>query len=85
MKIIARLQSGKLHGLTLMHGAWPNDPNSLCAALPTENASFVGYFEAGTPVGFVWKGLLGEPLNRAWIFGEVDGEGEFTGNAGTRI
>jgi len=36
---------------------------------------FIGHYFKGQPRGFCWKGLSGS----SWIYGEVNSEGEFTG------
>ena len=75
IRIQGRLQNGKLHGLVVMIGIFSNDPQSLCSASRFQGTSFIGHFVNGHPVGTCWKGLIGG----SWIVGEVDDEGEFTG------
>ncbi len=79
MKIYGRLQSGKLHGLVIMHGLLSNDPKSSCAVTTFDGVGFVGYFDRGNPTGFGWKGLFGGVKSSAWIHGEVDSTGKFSG------
>ena len=58
-----------------MRGVFSNDPKSFCSASKFPGLSFVGQFVDGFPAGTCWKGLIGG----SWIVGEVDSEGEFTG------
>ena len=74
--IHGRLQHGQLHGMVLMNGILSNDPQSLCSRTVFSGLEFIGHYSHGQPRGICWKRLMGE----SWIYGEVDSEGEFTGN-----
>ena len=58
-----------------MRGTLSNDPQSLCSQSSFEGNMFVGQYSNGIPKGTCWRGLLGG----SWLYGEVDGRGEFTG------
>ena len=55
------------------------DPESVCSSTSFEGVGFVGFYEDGKPVGICWRGLFGSVGNGAWIHGEVDSQGIFTG------
>ena len=85
ISVQGRLKSGKLHGLVIIRGRMTNDPRSVCFSTSFEGIGFVGYYEDGKPVGTAWKGLFGAVGNGAWIYGEVDNQGAFTGELRTVI
>jgi hypothetical protein len=71
-----RLRMGRLHGFVVMNGMVTNDPKSPCAqSVFHEGLGFIGHFKDGIPHGVCWRGLTGG----AWIYGEVNDEGLFTG------
>ena len=74
--ITGQLKESKLHGFVKMYGAVSADPESLCASNIDPILSFIGYFEAGIPSGICWRGLIGG----AWLYGQVDANGDFTGS-----
>ena len=71
-----RLRRGRLHGLVVINGVLSNDPRSLCEKAVTIGLGFVGHFKDGVAVGPCWRELLGG----AWIYGQVNEEGQFSGN-----
>ena len=60
-------------------GKFSNDPECLCSDVSVDGVGFIGYFNEGIPTGFGWKGVFGGIGNGAWIYGEVDSQGDFTG------
>jgi hypothetical protein len=62
-------------GFVVVHGVLSNDWKWACAQTVTRGLGFVGHFKSGKPHGTCWRELVGG----AWIYGEVDGEGHFTG------
>ena len=71
-----RLRRGQLHGLIVLNGILSNDPQSYCKNEVVNGLGFVGHFKDGVPHGICWRGLVGG----AWIYGQVNEEGHFTGN-----
>ena len=74
------LKNGKLHGLVQMYGILPLDLNGHCkkANFDYNGLSFIGNYESGIPMGPSWRRLVGG----AWIYGNVNKNGEFTGTNG---
>ncbi len=72
-----RLRKGRLHGFVVINGVVSNDPKSSCQNSIFKGLGFVGHYKDGIPHGVCWKGLIGG----AWIYGEVNEEGHFTGMA----
>ena len=79
ISIQGRLKLGKLNGFVFMQGRMTADPKSVCSSTSFEGIGFIGYYEAGKTVGIGWRGLFGTVGNGAWIYGETDGQGTFTG------
>lgn len=76
--LISRLRNGRLHGPVRAFGRVTNDQHSDCGAIIRGGQlAFVGFYEDGAPVGHAWRGLVGD----AWIHGQVDAKGEFTGES----
>ena len=67
--------TGKFHGFVVINGILSNDPKSSCAPSVNPGLGFIGHFNDGIPVGVCWRELLGG----AWIYGEVNKEGLFSG------
>eukprot|EP00095_Tigriopus_kingsejongensis_P003382 maker-scaffold153_size302544-snap-gene-2.26 protein:Tk03382 transcript:maker-scaffold153_size302544-snap-gene-2.26-mRNA-1 annotation:"hypothetical protein BRAFLDRAFT_120570" len=75
--VLGRLLNGRLHGPVRAFGSIPSDPKHRCSSKVRGGAlSFVGYYSNGKPTGLAWRGLVGG----SWIHGEVDDNGEFTGD-----
>ena len=70
-----RLRHGQLHGLVVINGGMSNDPRSRCQQAVITGLGFVGHFRDGVAVGPCWRELLGG----AWIYGEVNEQGLFSG------
>ena len=70
-----RLRKGRLHGFVVINGILSNDPKSHCQSSITKGLGFIGHYKDGIPHGVCWRGLVGG----AWIYGEVNEEGLFTG------
>ena len=75
MYILGKLKNGKLHGLIQTYGILSRDPIGQCPGSIFKGLSAIGWFENGTPVGVSWRQLVGG----SWLYGNVDGNGEFTG------
>ena len=73
--VTGRLRRGLLHGFVVIIGTVSNDPKCACASAVTPSPGFIGHFQDGIPHGICWRGLVGD----AWIYGEVDKDGHFTG------
>ena len=74
-KLKGRLHQGKLHEMVVMRGILSADPQSLCSHRSFPGIMFVGQYSNGVPKGTCWRGLKGG----AWLYGQVDSKGEFTG------
>ena len=70
-----RLRQGRLHGFVVINGIISNDPKSHCQNSILQGIGFIGHYKDGIPHGVCWRGLTGG----AWIHGEVNEEGYFTG------
>ena len=80
LKCTGQLQHGKLHGMVIMQGTVSTDPQSLCGQTSFPGIMFVGHYSNGVPKGTCWRGLPGG----TWLYGQVDGRGEFTGKPEVR-
>ena len=75
--ITGRLQHGRLHGPVRVFGQVTNDPRASCPQkFLNRDMAFIGHMNHGIPTGHCWRGLYGG----SWVHGEVDEEGEFTGD-----
>jgi hypothetical protein len=75
-RVFFNLKHGLMDGLVIMLGVYSVDPSSLCSSHSFDGTGFIGRFKNGLETGNCWRGLIGG----AWIHGEVDSEGHFTGN-----
>jgi hypothetical protein len=75
-RVFFSLKHGLMDGLVIMLGVYSVDPSSLCSSQSFDGIGFIGRFKNGLETGNCWRGLIGG----AWIHGEVDSEGHFTGN-----
>ncbi len=66
-----------------MFGRMSTDPDIICGPVVMEphQLSFIGWYEDGSATGWAWRGLVGG----AWLGGEVDKEGTFTGEGLTYV
>ena len=72
-----RLKRGRLHGPVVIFGIVPLTAEERCDQLLTKGSlAYYGWFEGGKPVGKFWRALVGG----AWLHGEVDGNGDLTGD-----
>ena len=74
--LYGKLEDNKINSLTRMFGRVPVENDRTCNSNIEPGLSFVGRIEDGIPVGVCWRGLIGG----AWLYGEVDEIGEFTGD-----
>ena len=74
--LYGKLEDNKINSLTRMFGRVPVENDRTCKSYVEPGLSFVGRIEDGIPVGVCWRGLIGG----AWLYGEVDEIGEFTGD-----
>ena len=74
--LYGKLEDNEINSLTRMFGRVPAENDITCKSYVEPGLSFVGRIEDGTPVGVCWRGLIGG----AWLYGEVDEVGEFTGD-----
>ena len=58
-----------------IYGILPLDLNGHCKGYHDNGLSFIGNYENGIPNGYCWRKLVGG----AWMYGNVDKNGEFTG------
>ena len=76
MVIHGKMEGNYINGLIRIFGRVPVDKFRSCNWMITPGLSFIGRFEDGIPIGICWRGLIGG----AWLYGEVDELGEFTGD-----
>ena len=76
MFIHAKLEHNNINGIIRIFGRVPVDRNRFCSSFLEPGISFVGRVEEGIPTGICWRGLVGG----AWLYGNVNDVGEFTGN-----
>ena len=76
MSIHAKMEDNYINGLIRIFGRAPVDKYKSCSNMIEPGLSFIGRFEDGIPTGICWRGLVGG----AWLYGEVDEIGEFTGD-----
>ena len=76
MTIHAKMEDNHINGLIRIFGKLPVDKFNPCHWKLESGLSFIGRFEDGIPTGVCWRGLIGG----AWLYGEVDEIGEFTGD-----
>ena len=74
--LYGKLEDNKINSLTRMFGRVPVENDRTCQSYVEPGLSFVGRIEDSIPVGICWRGLIGG----AWLYGEVDKIGEFTGD-----
>lgn len=74
--LYGKLEDNKINSLIRIFGRIPVENNRACKSYVEPGLSFVGRIEDGIPVGVCWRGLIGG----AWLYGEVDDIGEFTGD-----
>ena len=74
--IHAKMEDNHINGLIRIFGRLPVDKYNSCHWKIESGLSFIGRFEDGIPTGVCWRGLIGG----AWLYGEVDEIGEFTGD-----
>ena len=72
----AKMEDNYINGLIRIFGRVPVDTLRPCNWMITPGLSFIGRFVDGIPTGICWRGLIGG----AWLYGEVDELGEFTGD-----
>ena len=76
MVIHAKMEDNHINGMIRIFGRLPVDKYNPCHWKLESGLSFIGRFEDGIPTGICWRGLIGG----AWLYGEVDEIGEFTGD-----
>ena len=76
MFIHAKLEHNNINGIIRIFGRVPGDRNRFCSCFLGHGISFCGSVEEGIPTGICWRGLVGG----AWLYGNVNDVGEFTGN-----
>lgn len=74
--VTGQLLLGQLDGLVVMEGVVTNSPEGQCSNVAFQGLGLVAQYKNGIPFGKVWKQLLG----RSWIYGEVDQNGDLTGD-----